>query len=68
MRRLGSIELVLGEDVLAKALAPVEEKWRRQFDDLKVDFATPVKCEECGEEFYREVMYQVTCEGCPCTP
>lgn len=66
-RRLGSIERILGEDVLDKALARVEEKWRRKFDDLKVDLATPVKCEQCGEEFYREVAYQVDCMECPCT-
>ena len=65
LARLDSIERILGEDVLAKALAPVEEKWRRRFDELKVDLATPVKCEKCGEEFYREVLYQVTCVGCP---
>ena len=63
--RLGVIKRILGESELAEALAPVEEKWRRQFVKLKIDFATPVKCEECGEEFYREVMYQVGCQGCP---
>ena len=63
-RRLGSIERILGEDVLVKALAPVEERWRRTFDDLKVDLANPVKCEECGGEFCREALYQVVCEGC----
>ena len=81
-RRLDSIERILGADVLAKALAPVEEKWRKTFDGVKVDLATPVKCEECGGEFCREVLDQVTCEGCgggscrelreildrPCTP
>ncbi len=61
IRRLGSIELVLGKDVLAKALAPVEEKWKRTFDDLKVDLATPVKCEKCGKKFYRE-------DVCPVEP
>ena len=64
-RRLGSIERILGKDVLDKALAPMEEEWRRRLDDVKVDLATPVKCEECGEKFYREVPYQVACLGCP---
>ena len=63
-RRLGSIERILGEDVLDKALEPMEEEWRRKFDDVKVDLATPVKCEECGGEFCREVLDQVVCEGC----
>ena len=67
-RRLDSIERILGKDVLDKVLEPVEEKWRKTFDDLRVFLATPGKCEQCGEEFDREVAYQVTCEGCPCMP
>ena len=63
-RRLDSIERILGKDVLDRVLAPVEEKWRRMFDGVKVDLATPVKCEECGGEFCREVLDQVVCAGC----
>ena len=44
-KRLDSIERILGADVLAKALATVEEKWRRQFDDLKV-YPEPVNPDE----------------------
>ena len=63
-RRLGSIERFLGEDALDKALAPVEEKWRRIFDDLKVALATPVWCEECGGEFCRKDLQADGCQGC----
>jgi hypothetical protein len=63
-RRLGSIERILGEDVLVKALAPVEEEWRKRFDDLEIDLATPVKCEECGGEFRRENLCSALCQGC----
>ena len=44
-------------------LAPVEEEWQKVFEELKDLLATPVKCEECGKEFLREVEYQVAC-GC----
>ena len=64
LARLDSIERILGKEVLDRALEPVEERWREMFDGVKVDLATPVKCEECGEKFYREVLYQVVCQGC----
>ena len=65
LARLDSIERILGKDVLDKALEPVEEEWKNTFDDVKVYLATPVKCEQCGGEFYREVLEQVVCQGCP---
>ncbi len=63
-RRLGSIERILGKDVLDEVLAPVEEEWRKTFDGVKVDLATPMDCVECGEEFLREVLEQDVCQGC----
>ena len=65
LRRLGTIERILGEDVLDKVLEPVEEYWNKEFEELKDFLATTVKCEVCGKEFLREVEYQVTCLDCP---
>ena len=67
MGRLHDIERILGEDVLHEALAPVEKEWRKTFDDLKVELATPVKCEKCGGEFYRKGVCPVdpvVCRKC----
>ena len=62
--RLGDIGRILGEDVLHKALARVEEEWRRSFDEARDLLATRVKCEQCGAEFYREWVLQDACMGC----
>ena len=64
LARLDSIERVLGEDAFAEAVASVNEKWEKVAADLKVALATSVKCEECGGDFCREVLYQVVCQGC----
>ena len=63
-RRLDSIERILGKKVLRRVLAPVEEKWRKMFDDVKVELAIPMDCEECGDEFFRDFLQQVLCPEC----
>jgi len=63
-RRVDSIRQMLGKNVLNRVLAPVEEKWRKMFDDVKVELAIPKDCEECGEEFFRKFVQQVLCKGC----
>ena len=63
-RRLDSIEQILGKKVLRRVLAPVKEKWRKMFDDVKVELAIPMDCEECGEEFFRDFLQQILCKGC----
>ena len=61
--RLNDIEQIM--DWLTATLAPREGHWRKRFADLTESLKTPVRCQECGEEFLREVTYQVTCLDCP---
>ena len=63
--RLYSIQQVLEEDVFAKAVADVKEKWEKEAARLEFALATPVKCEECGGEFCKDGLFDASvCQEC----
>ena len=62
--RLASIEPILGEDVFAKLVASVYEKWEKELADLEVAIAT-LKCEECGGECWTGNLFDPPlCQEC----
>ena len=63
-RSLDYIEQMLGKDVLAEILAPLEEEYMKAFDMAKTLLASPVNCEECGMYFLRKFIEQVACDDC----